>query len=149
MRPVVRRATPADARVAAEIIAAALAEHGLPFEPNGRDADVALFGTRDDHDDFVALKDDAAVGIVSVGPHGDPGVAWVSKLFVRKAARGSGIGRTLLHAAHDAARARGYVKVGLRSRIVFEAALALYGSEGYVHSDEASATGDVVLFRSL
>lgn len=147
-----RRATPADAPAASRIIASALAEHALPFEPQGRDADVALFGARADHDDFVMEKDGAVVGVVSVGPHGDPGVAWVSKLFVAREARRGGVGRALLGAAHDAARARGYVTVGLRSRRVFREALALYAAEGYSPEPTDPALlepGDVVLYRRL
>lgn len=148
----IRRAAPFDAEVAAAIIAAALAEHGLPFEPTGRDADVAAFGARADHDDLVAVGDEGrAIGIVSVGPHGAPGVAWISKLFVAKSARQRGIGRALLHHAEDAARSRGFRSVGLRSRTVFRAALALYESEGYVVRDEGPrlSPGDVVYFRPL
>ncbi len=148
----IRRATPDDARVAASIIAAALAEHGLPFDPRGRDADVATFGNRSDSDDLVATDDDGRVlGVVSVGEHGDPGVAWVSKLFVAKDARGHGVGRALLRAAHDAARDRGMREVGLRSRRVFVAALALYTAEGYAERDFGPRleAGDVVMFRAL
>lgn len=147
-----RRATSTDAPAAAALIGGALAGYGLPFEPDGRDADVELFGTRADHDDFVAELGGRAVGVASVGPHGDEGLAWVSKLFVAEDARGAGIGRALLAAAHDAARARGYDRVGLRTRRIFREAIALYGSEGYraVSGDAAQLeAGDVVFFRPL
>lgn len=147
-----RRASAADAPVAAGIIREALAGYGLPFEPEGRDADVRLFGTRPEHDDFVAEIDAQPVGIASVGPHGDAGVAWVSKVFVLHEARRRGIGRALLAAAHQAARARGYDRVGLRTRIVFREAIALYESEGYVRTTGDPAAlerGDVVYFRPL
>jgi GNAT superfamily N-acetyltransferase len=145
----VRRATPADAASAASIIANALAEHALPFEPRGRDADVASFGARDDHDDMVALLDGEIAGVVDVGPQGDPGVAWVSKLFVKKSARRCGIGRVLLRAAHDAARARGHHEVRLRTRRVFEAAIALYEAEGYRLFSDGGDPENVVLSRPL
>ena len=147
----IRRATTADAPVAARIIAAALAEHDIPFEPEGRDADVAMFGARSDHDDLVAAtREGRVVGVVSVGPHGDPGVAWVSKLFVDRDARGTGTGRALLHAAHDAARARGMHTVGLRTRPIFLAAVQLYVSEGYRASGPpAPGSMVVVLHRPL
>ncbi|MDF2697465.1 MAG: GCN5-related N-acetyltransferase [Labilithrix sp.] len=136
---------------AAAIIGDALAGYGLPFEPDGRDADVHLFGARPEHDDFIADLD-IPVGVASIGPHGDEGVAWVSKVFVRKEARGHGIGRTLLARAHEAARARGYRRVGLRTRVIFLEAIALYESEGYVRADTDPAVlekGDVVYFRAL
>jgi putative acetyltransferase len=150
----IRRASPEDAAGAAALIAASLAEHGLPFEPAGRDADVATFGGKLDHDDLVAEADGRMLGVASVGPHGDPGVAWISKVFVARDARRRGVGRALLRAAHEAARRRGFREVGLRSRTLFRAALALYESEGYalrdVHGGAADlGTGDVVYFRRL
>lgn len=146
-----RPATPADAAAAASIIAAALAEHSLPFEPHGRDADVATFGGRPDVRDLVAELEGNVVGIVSVGPQDTPGVAWLSKLFVDKSARGNGIGRALLHAAHECARAAGFRTVGLRTRTIFVEALALYASEGYRPRDDSRVIepGDVVMVRSL
>ena len=147
-----RRATPADVEAAAAIIGSALAAYGLPFEPGGRDADVALFGSRSEHDDFVAEHEGRPVGVASVGPHGDEGVAWISKVFVAKESRRAGIGRALLAATHDAARSRGYLRVGLRTRLVFREAIALYESEGYSPLARHPAqleSGEVVYFRSL
>jgi GNAT superfamily N-acetyltransferase len=152
-----RPATAGDASAAARIIANALAEHALPFEPEGRDADVATFGAsladRNERRDFVAEVDGAVVGVVSIGAQGDDArlIAWVSKLFVEKRVRGRGIGRALLHAAHDAARAEGFEAVGLRTRTLFREALALYASEGYVARGDPRALeeGDVVLYRAL
>lgn len=147
-----RRATPADAADAARIIAAALAEYGLPFEPKGRDADVATFGDKADHDDLVAEEEGRVIGIASVGPQGAEGVAWVSKVFVAKSARRRGAGRRLLEAAHEAARARGFRDVGLRTRLVFHEAIALYEASGYERRDDPArvlASGDVVYYRAL
>lgn len=150
---VIRRATTADVPAAMRIIREALAGFGLPFEPNGRDADVRFFGSRPDHDDFVAESPAGGpVGVASVGPHGEPGTAWVSKVFVDHAARRRGAGRALLRAAHAAAKARGYVRVGLRSRVVFKEAIRLYESEGYALTSGDPAlleAGDVVYFRAL
>ena len=147
-----RSATPADVAAASAIIGDALAGYGLSFDPDGRDADVKLLGSRPDHDDFIAEIDGRPVGVASVGPQGDALVAWVSKLFVAKEARRDGIGRALLAAAHDAARARGNRRVGLRTRVVFREAIALYESNGYAAVERDPAlieTGDVVYFRSL
>lgn len=147
-----RRATTADAAPAARIIAAALADYGVRFDPGGRDADVACFGGRADHDDLVAEDEGAVLGLASVGPHGDPGVAWVSKVFVDRSGRRRGVGRALVEAAHAAARARGYREVRLRTRVVFVEAIALYESFGYVRTSEGAAvleSGDAVYARLL
>lgn len=148
-----RRAVPSDAAVAREIVAGALAEYGLPFDPEGRDADVALFGARDDHDDFVAEDEGGRpVGVVSVGPHGEPGVGWLSKLFVVRDARGRGVGRMLLDRAHEAARARGMTRIGLRTRSRFREATALYESDGYTLGSAPrveTETGDRIYWRRL
>lgn len=147
-----RRATPADSVQAARIIGGALAEYGLPFEPEGRDADVATFGARPDHDDMVAEDDGLVLGVASVGPQGAPERAWVSKVFVAKEARRRGAGRALMEHVHDAARARGYAEIGLRTRVLFVEAIALYESFGYARRDADLAViteGDVVYYRAL
>jgi putative acetyltransferase len=152
---VVRRATAADAASAATIIGDALAEYGLVFDPHGRDADVATFGAKPDHDDLV-IEDGAGgrvIGVASVGPQGAEGVAWVSKVFVARDARRRGAGRALMSALHDAARARGcYREIGLRTRVIFAEAIALYEAHGYTRRDGDGAVleaGDVVLYRAL
>jgi putative acetyltransferase len=147
-----RRATPDDAGHAARIIRAALAEYGLPFDPEGRDADVATFGARPDGDDLVAEAEGQVIGVVSVGPHGEEAMGWISKLFVARSARRRGVGRALLEAAHASARRRGFRAVGLRTRIVFAPAIALYEAQGYTRrSDPARVLeeGDVVYVRAL
>ncbi len=141
----IRRATTADAAAAATLIAASLAEYGVTFEPDGRDADVALFGAREDHDDFVAEHRGDVVGVVSLGPHGHEGWGWISKLFVASGVRCQGLGRALLETAHEAARARGYSVVGLRTRLVFERAVRLYARSGYEAS--APSGGEIVCYR--
>jgi GNAT superfamily N-acetyltransferase len=83
-----------------------------------------------------------------VGPHGDPGVAWISKLFVAPRARHVGLGRALLEAAHDAARGRGCTAVGLRTRAVFTPAVRLYESLGYLCTGETTSP-ERVYFRTL
>jgi ribosomal protein S18 acetylase RimI-like enzyme len=73
-------------------------------------------------------------------------------VFVAKEARRRGAGRALLTAAHDAARARGFREVRLRTRVIFLEAIALYESDGYVRigaSDRVLASGDVVYRRAL
>ena len=97
---------------------------------------MATFGGKPEHDDFVAWpRARPALGVASVGPQGDEGVAWISKVFVAKEARRRGVGRALLDAAHEAARSRGFREVGLRTRVIFREAIALYESAGYVRRE--------------
>jgi putative acetyltransferase len=165
---VVRRATTGDAAAAATIVGDALAEYGLPFEPEGRDADVATFGAKPENDDFVAVDSATgqALGLASIGPQGTRGVGWVSKVFVAKSARRRGVGRALMSAVDEAARARGYREVGLRTRVVFREAIAMYEAHGYARRESESegeggaaaaaaaaaaviASGDVVYYRAV
>lgn len=147
-----RRATCADAADAARIVGDALAEYGLPFEPEGRDADMATFGSKPEQDDFVVADGSEVIGVASVGPQGADGVAWISKVFVSKRARRRGAGRQLLAALHEAALARGFHEVGLRTRGVFLEAIALYEAHGYTRRDDPArvlTSGDVVYYRAL
>ncbi len=158
----VRRATTvdaADAADAAAIIGDALAEYGLPFEPEGRDADVATFGAKPANDDFVAVDPATgrALGVASIGPQGTAGVGWVSKVFVSKSARRRGVGRALLRAVHESARARGYREIGLRTRLIFREAIAMYEAHGYMRRGDESAaaaaavtaSSNVVYYRAV
>jgi GNAT superfamily N-acetyltransferase len=155
----IRRASSADAPIVAALIASVLADYGIVFEPEGRDADVACFGSRPDHDALVAVRhsdDDAVghlpaeqiVGMLDLGPHGDPGVGWISKLFVARAMRRQKIGAILLSRAHELAKMRGYTEVRLRTRDVFEEARAFYAAHGYqlISRDDPTA---LVLSRAL
>lgn len=136
----IRAATPADMADATRIIRDALAEFGLTFDPEGRDADVKKFGVRPDHDDVVAVESTgSAIGVASLGPQGSAGVGWLSKMFVDATARKRGVGRALLEAVHAAAARRGYRTIGLRTRLVFVDAIALYERAGY-RPEEAPAT---------
>ena len=112
---------------------------------------MATFGDKPDHDDLVIEETGRVLGLASVGPQGAAGVAWVSKVFVSKEARRRGAGRALLEAVHEAAKARGYRVVGLRTRRIFVEAVALYEAFGYARSDDPAALtpGDVVYYRPL
>jgi ribosomal protein S18 acetylase RimI-like enzyme len=66
-------------------------------------------------------------------------------LFVSAQARRGGLGRALLEAAIDRARARGCRRIKLDTAELNEAALALYRSAGF--SDEAYEGGRALLLR--
>jgi ribosomal protein S18 acetylase RimI-like enzyme len=79
----------------------------------------------------VAVDGDEPVGIVNVGLRGED--AWIGGVGVAGSRRGSGIGKTLMHAAHDAARAAGAGRVWLEVLVENTAAIRLYEKLGYEH----------------
>ncbi|WP_282205053.1 GNAT family N-acetyltransferase [Kitasatospora fiedleri] len=76
---------------------------------------------------------DAADPAVSGTPavSGAPGSAELKRLYVRPSARGHGLGRALLAAAEDAARALGHTRLRLDTMAEFAEARALYTAAGY------------------
>lgn len=74
--------------------------------------------------------------------------AWLEDLFVRESARGSGLGRALVEAAADRARARGCARIELDVDETNSLALGLYRASGF--SGEVKAeTRSLLLGRRL
>ena len=71
------------------------------------------------------------IGLVNLGLRGPD--AWIGGLGVVPTARRQGIGRVLMIAAHDEARARGAERVWLECIVENTQALALYEELGYEH----------------
>jgi GNAT superfamily N-acetyltransferase len=61
--------------------------------------------------------------------------ACLEELWVRPAARGTGLGRALLEAAMDLARRHGATRMDLNTSATDEAARALYASCGFVNEE--------------
>ena len=74
--------------------------------------------------------------------------AWLEDLFVRESARGAGLGRLLLEAAVEHARARGCGRIELDVDEGNQPALALYRSSGFTGDDKAKVRS-LLLGRSL
>lgn len=79
---------------------------------------------------FIAEDEAAAAGCVALRAL-DAASAEVKRLYVRRRARGRGIGRVLIEAAIAAARKAGYRRVVLDSLPSMHEALALYGTLGF------------------
>ena len=79
---------------------------------------------------FVARRSGPIAGCAALVLGGD-GEAELKRMYVDPAARGLGIGRRLLQAAEDAARAEGVAVIRLETGIHQAEALGLYRASGY------------------
>ncbi|HET7538067.1 MAG TPA: GNAT family N-acetyltransferase [Candidatus Didemnitutus sp.] len=132
--PTLRRAGPADSAGALELVAAALHEHALPFDPAATDADLADFETHyfKRGGDFAVLIDAAGSVVGSCGLYPvAPGVIEIRKMYVAPALRGTGQGRRLLDWAFARSRELGFRRIRLETASVLKAAIALYEQNGF------------------
>ena len=61
----------------------------------------------------------------------EPGIAEVTRMYVRPAHRGHGISRLLLREVEDLAKARGVTRIRLETGDLQPESIGLYGSSGY------------------
>ena len=83
-------------------------------------------------DILVAELDGAVIGCVALRPAGD-GVYELSKMAVAPASRGQGVGRRIIEAAVERARALGATSLFLGSSTTLAPAVRLYESVGFSH----------------
>jgi putative acetyltransferase len=130
----IRGGDDADAVAAAAVVRQVLHEHGLPFDPHGLDADILAPGARYNAGGgafFVAVDGaDRVVGTAGLLRTG-PTSGEVRKMFLLPEARGHGVGRALLDAVLDAARARGLERLTLTTRSRYGRAIRLYERAGF------------------
>jgi putative acetyltransferase len=150
----IRAGSDADAAAAAAVVQRVLHEHGLPFEPRRLDADILApdaFYTASGGAFFVAVD---AAGLV-VGTAGllrtGPVSGEVRKMFLAPEARGRGVGRALLDAVLEAAKARRLERLTLTTRHRFDRAIRLYERAGFRPAGQAGAArnGDPGLTYTL
>lgn len=130
-----RTARPADAPAVAALMAQ-LAEHASGNPDAGVEGRVCALLARPDQAVFVA--EDAGgqlVGLLSVGHrptlwHSGPS-ALIDELVVERAARGRGVGRALVTAAFEWARAAGCSDIGVSTGFANAAARAFYHRVGF------------------
>jgi GNAT superfamily N-acetyltransferase len=79
---------------------------------------------------FVAWLDGVAVGCGALRRH-DATTAEIKRMFVSRTARRAGVGRTILDALEDRARARGYAAIVLETGTRQPEAIAMYEQRGY------------------
>jgi GNAT superfamily N-acetyltransferase len=131
----IRRATAGDTDEARALVFGVLGEYGFTPEPQATDADLMDLeaGFLADGGLFdVAIGDDgrmaACCGMKRLG---DARIE-LRKMYVRRDARGQGLGQRLLDRALAWARARGYPRVELETASRLEEAIALYRKAGFV-----------------
>jgi GNAT superfamily N-acetyltransferase len=144
----IRRATPGDAPSVARLL------HDFQGEFDEPSPGVEALEGR--YADLIRNKD-MIVLLVGEGPDGfaqlrfRPWVysaglcAYLEELYMVPARRGNGLGRALLEAAMDAARAEGAEQIELGTSESDTAARALYESAGFTNR-EGSPDGPVMLF---
>ncbi|MCI3134175.1 GNAT family N-acetyltransferase [Phenylobacterium aquaticum] len=81
---------------------------------------------------FMAERDGEAIGCAALIALPDGGFE-VAKMTVSEAARGTGLGRRLMQACIDRARARGAPRLYLETNSSLAPALGLYEAMGFVH----------------
>ena len=91
---------------------------------------------------LIAVLDGEPVGTVGLVPGHEAGVLELIKMSARQDLRGRGIGRALMDAAIDRARAQGAMSIWLETNTVLDAALALYRKTGFreLTGDERTPT---------
>ena len=108
----------------------ALEETDIAVMTDPENAIVARGGTV-----LVAREGDQRIGCVALLAR-SPGVAELAKMTVDPDRRGAGVGRALITAAIDHARATGIRRLVLESNTALVAAVRLYESVGFRHVPE-------------
>ncbi len=133
----VRRAMPADGPAVQRFVFDTLRSYGIVPDPEGLDADVVAFGSAGDGPalEWVAALDGITVGSIVITPM-NATEAKLSKFFVDADKRGYGIGRKLLAHAVTEAQARGYQRLHLETRAIYQEAVHLYEATGWVRGPD-------------
>ena len=138
--PAIRRATRADEGTIREVVFGILREYSITPDPEGTDLDLfdldAHYVSRDGMFDVV---EDATGRIVACcGTYAtDAASCELRKMYVRREARGHGLGQRLLDRALAFARARGCVRMELETASVLKEAMAMYEKAGFVRKAQA------------
>jgi putative acetyltransferase len=134
----IRRIRPDDDPVVEQVLIEVLREFGVTGQGfSDQDEELAAMSSAYEAPVaayFVAKLDGEIVGGAGVGPllGAEPHVCELRKMYLLPAARGRGIGRTLLEACLDAARQAGYQDCYLETLAQMDRARDLYESFGFL-----------------
>jgi putative acetyltransferase len=133
---VIREVAPEDIPDVIALVTETLAEFGLAFgEGSPTDEQLrALPGSYEGGAFWVAYDGSRLLGTCGMFPV-SPGVLELRKMYLRPAARGTGLGKQLLDTALDWARARGATHVVLDTVHAMTRAIAFYEAHGFVRDD--------------
>lgn len=137
--PVLRPATNADATKVRALIFTVLDEYGLEPAPKTTDRDlddIETFYAQGSFDVLVAPDGDI-IGTVGIAPLGD-GVCELRKMYLKRSARGKGLGKKLLTHALARARDMGFRRIELQTARVLEESIELYAGFGFTPSEHAA-----------
>ena len=145
-RPVLRRATDADARSITELVADAYRH----YEPLiGRTPMPMLIHYEEalrEHDVWVLEANGTLVGIIELEPRLDH--LWIENVAVAPRWQGRGFGRLLLRHAEAEARRHGLAELGLLTNERYLGNIAMYARYGYRETERVPYRGtDLVYFR--
>jgi putative acetyltransferase len=136
----IRSWQPADREAAAQVIATALAEYGLGWEPEGADRDVlqveeCYFQTGGDFwvvEQQQPMQQPTIVATSAYRPYNrGANAVEIRKMYLNANVRGQGLGRFLLMQLEQAIQARGYDEIWLETASVLKTAVILYEKSGY------------------
>ncbi len=137
-QPIVIRAATLNDRIAAiDVVRSVFIEFGLKFDPEGADADLAGLPdtyTRGGGLFEVVVDGGRVIGTIGLMPMGD-GVVELRKMYLLPAARGQGMGHTMLDRAMTWARNAGFERMELDTAGAMVAARHLYEQADFVPLD--------------
>lgn len=127
----VRRATNRDQKQVLALVYEVLAEYGLQGEEDATDACLRDIEANYRGGLFEVVEDDEGLaGCYGLMPHA-PGTVELRKMYLRRRARGQGIGKLLMRRALARAKELGFTRVELDTAAPLREAIQLYETFGF------------------
>lgn len=136
---VIRKGKPSDAGRVVEIVFPVLRNFGIEPDPTGFDSDIAQFGNQDDNafQSYVAEVDGKVMGVLTFRLR-DPNGPKITGVYVSLDSRRQGLGGRLIDQAIHVVKEMRCLRIHLETREIFEDAVKLYESRGWVRGPDRS-----------